>query len=69
MCSMGSGRKWQAKQHLLLESEKRRTAFEKSVVEEQKVVGMTKTVSFIRDRASTLRKALVLVNQRELAWG
>ena len=43
MCSVGSGRKWQAKQHLLLESEKRRTAFEKSVVEEQKVVGMTKT--------------------------
>lgn len=43
VCSVVSGRKGQAKQRLLPESEKRSTAFENSVAEEQRVVGMTQS--------------------------
>lgn len=34
----------------------------------ERVVGMTKRVSLLEMGPSTLRKGLVLVTQRELAW-
>ena len=68
--SVGSGRKWQARQQLLPESEERSTAFGNSMTEKQKVVGMTKRKGHLLEMGpSVLRRALVLVDRRELAWG